>query len=208
MKLKTLVFDMGGVILTIDQQQAVRHFEEIGVEDAAQLLDPYRQTGFFGLLEEGKCTEEQFRQKLSEHVGKPLTLDQCRYGWLGYFKEVPMRNLEYLKQLQARGYRTVLLSNTNPFVWSFVDSAAFDGGQPISTYFDAVYTSYQTRLMKPDPQFFIYMMQREKLLPSETLFVDDSPRNCASASQLGINTYCPTNGEDWTVKLDQLLAQS
>lgn len=207
MNIKSLVFDMGGVILTINQQQAVRHFEEIGVSDAAQLLDPYRQSGYFGMLEEGKISAEDFRQKLSEHVGQELTMDQCRYGWLGYFESVPQRNLDYLEQLHKRGYRTVLLSNTNPFVWSYVNSDEFAGGRPISTYFDAVYPSFEVRLMKPDSQFFMYVLSHESLIPAETLFVDDGPRNCAAASQLGINTYCPKNGENWTVALDRMLGQ-
>jgi len=42
------------------------------------------------------------------------------------------------------------------------------------------------------------MMMSEKILPQETLFVDDGPRNVAAASELGIHTFCPVNGADWT----------
>ena len=45
----------------------------------------------------------------------------------------------------------------------------------------------------------------ERMLPDETLFIDDGPRNCAAASQLGIHTFCPVNGEDWTADLYALL---
>ena len=42
--------------------------------------------------------------------------------------------------------------------------------------------------------------------PAETLFIDDSPRNCAAAQSLGIATLCPQNNEDWTEALRQMLA--
>ena len=46
------------------------------------------------------------------------------------------------------------------------------------------------------------------IYPSESLFVDDGPKNVAAASQLGLLTYCPQNGEDWTTKIDDYLHPS
>lgn len=54
MKIKNIMFDLGGVIMTIDQPSAVKRFKEIGLEDAERRLDPYTQSGIFGDLEEGK----------------------------------------------------------------------------------------------------------------------------------------------------------
>ena len=41
--IKNIIFDLGGVILTLDQPQAVRRFETLGLKDAEQRLDPYTQ---------------------------------------------------------------------------------------------------------------------------------------------------------------------
>lgn len=60
-----MLFDLGGVIITLDQSQAIRRFEELGVPDAAQRLDPYQQSGIFGQLEEGMISAEDFRRELS-----------------------------------------------------------------------------------------------------------------------------------------------
>lgn len=77
--IRTIIFDLGGVIITIDHQQAVRRFEELGLKDAAQQLDPYTQGGIFGDLEMGKISAEEFRQELSKLVGRTLTYEECRY---------------------------------------------------------------------------------------------------------------------------------
>lgn len=196
--IRTIIFDLGGVIITIDQPQAVRNFQEIGLKDAAMLLDPYTQQGVFGDLEEGLISDEDFRRELSRMVGRELTWEECQYGWLGYRKELPPRNLEALRRLREEGYRLVLLSNTNGYMqrWAETD---FDGkGGSIADYFDALYRSYEVKLMKPDPKFFQLVLEREGLRPEEALFVDDGQRNVEVAESLGIKGYCPENGADWT----------
>ena len=52
-RIRNIVFDLGGVLIDLDHHQAVSRFEEIGVKDAKQLLDPYEQKGFFLELENG-----------------------------------------------------------------------------------------------------------------------------------------------------------
>lgn len=200
--IKNIIFDFGGVIVTIDQQQAVRRFEEIGLKNAAECLDPYTQSGIFGDLEEGKITAEEFRVELSDMAGKEQTFDDCKYAWTGYCKELPKRNLQALRELKAKGYRLILLSNTNPFMMDWADSEYFDGmGNPVSSYFDSMYRSYEVKMMKPDEKFFQYVIDTEKINMDETLFVDDGPRNVAVAERIGIHTFCPENGKDWTAEI-------
>lgn len=197
--IRNIVFDLGGVIMTLDHAEAVRRFSSLGLNNAGKILDPYTQGGIFGELEEGKITPEDFRVGLSALVGKELTDEQCRYGWLGYCKEVPRRTLDVLKKLRTEGYRLILLSNTNPYMMSWALSDAFDGyGHSLEYYFDSLYLSYEMKMMKPCQKVFNLILEKEGITPEETLFVDDGLRNTAMASNLGINTLCPKNGEDWT----------
>lgn len=196
--IKNLIFDLGGVIMTIDHNEALRRFKELGLSDAERHLDPYTQTGIFGDLEEGKITAEDFRVELGKLVGRDVSFDECKYAWLGYRKEVPERNFAVLKDLRSRGFRLILLSNTNPFMMSWGLSNDFDGGNAsLSDYFDALYLSYKLGVMKPDPKFFKTVIENEKILPEDSLFVDDGPRNIEAASKFGLNTLCPQNGSDW-----------
>ncbi len=204
--IKNIVFDLGGVIMTLDPAEALRRFKALGLSDAERYLDSYTQSGIFGNLEEGKITAEDFRSKLSSLTGHELTFDECRHAWLGYRKDVPQRNLDLLKELRAKGYRLILLSNTNPFMMDWALSSEFDGkGSSLNDYFDALYLSYRLGIMKPAPDFFRQVLDNENILPEETLFVDDGPRNVEAAGKLGIITMCPDNGSDWTGELRSLL---
>lgn len=204
--IKNIIFDLGGVILTLEQPEAIRRFKALGIADAEQQLDAYTQGGIFGLLEEGKIDAETFRQEAGKLAGRELTYAECRHAWLGYAKEVPQRNLDLLVKLRQQGYRLMLLSNTNPYMMSWVRSSEFDGhGHAIDYYLDAVYCSYEQGVMKPSLDFFERVLRAEQITPAETLFVDDGVRNVAAASQLGIRTFCPENGKDWTSEIYEFL---
>lgn len=204
--IKNIVFDLGGVIMTLDPVEALRRFKALGLSDAERYLDAYTQSGIFGNLEEGKITAEDFRSKLSSLTGHELTFDECKHAWLGYRKDVPQRNLDLLKELRAKDYRLILLSNTNPFMMDWALSSEFDGkGSSLNDYFDALYLSYRLGIMKPAPDFFRQVLDNENILPEETLFVDDGQRNVEAAGKLGFITMCPDNGSDWTGELRSLL---
>ncbi len=204
--INTLIFDLGGVVITLDQQQSVRRFEALGLKDAAERLDAYTQQGIFGDLEGGLISAEDFRRELSLLVGHEVSHEECAFAWQGYAKEVPQRNLDTLLRLRREGYRVLLLSNTNPYMMEWVNSERFDGkGNPAAHYFDAMYLSYQMKLMKPSEEIFRRVLMAEQIPPSACLFIDDGPRNVAAASQVGMSTFCPENGEDWTNEIYQYL---
>lgn len=200
--IKDIIFDLGGVVMTIDEDEAKKRFKNLGLTNCDEYMNPYTQNGIFGDLEEGKITPQQFTDELGRIIGKKLSWDDVKSCWLGYRKEVPERNLRLLCDLRKKGYRIVLLSNTNAFMQEWAESGDFDGkGHGIQDYFDAMYRSYEVKMMKPDETFFRYVLSHEQMLPSEVLFIDDGPRNVAAASELGIQTFCPKNGEDWTGRI-------
>ena len=205
-KIKRIAFDFGGVIIRQNQQQAVERFKQIGLLDAEERLGAYTQQGIFGQLEEGKITAEDFRWQLSLLIGRAVTIEDCSYAWRGYCDGLPQRNLEALQRLRREGYGLSILSNTNPFMMGWALSKDFDGnGNSLADYVDALYLSYQMKVMKPSAEIFHRVLEAEDVRPEELLFVDDSSHNISAAQELGIATFQPVNGEDWTEELFQLL---
>ncbi len=196
---RNIIFDLGGVIVTLDPDEALRRLKGLGMEDADRLLDPYTQTGIFGQVEEGKLSAGEFQAELGRMLGREVTFGECRHFWLGYRKELPRRNVDMLLRLRDMGYRLILLSNTNPFMMDWALSGEFDGrGGSLGDYFDALYLSYRLGVMKPSREFFRKVIEGEGIRPRESLFIDDGPRNVRAAEAMGFNTMCPENGSDWT----------
>ena len=206
-KIKNIAFDLGGVVLALSFEQAVKRFEEIGLKDARQRLDAFEQKGIFGELESGRITTEDFRREMSLQIGRELTAEECYHAWHGYVDYVPKRNLDAILILRERGYQVCLLSNTNPFMVQWADKD-FDGeGHPISYFFDAMYLSYQCKVMKPHREIFEMMLKGQQAQPEETLFVDDGSRNVEAAAALGMRTLCPQNNEDWIASVEAILSE-
>ncbi|MDH6356177.1 HAD superfamily hydrolase (TIGR01509 family) [Parabacteroides sp. PF5-9] len=206
MGIKNIVFDLGGVIIDLDREKAVRHFEQIGVTDAEALIDAYEQKGIFLEVEDGRIDAEEFRRKLSVHTGKQLSLEDVTNAWLGFVVDVPQYKLDYILSLRKM-YKVYLLSNTNPILQlQWAQTPRFTAaGRPLNDYFDKLYTSYEIGVTKPDRRIFEYMIADSGMIPAETLFVDDGKSNIEVGKSFGFQTYMPVNGEDWRKPIDAIL---
>ena len=205
-QIKNIAFDLGGVVIALSYEQAVRRFEEIGLKDARQHLDAFHQRGIFGDLERGIITTEEFRIELGKLIGREVTYDECLYAWHGYVEYVPQKNLQMILKLRQLGYKVCLLSNTNPFMMQWAMSNEFDGnGHSMDYYFDNLYLSYKYKYMKPSPEIFKIMLEGQQSSAEETLFIDDGQKNVEAAKELGMKTLFPENNEDWTEPLAKLL---
>ncbi len=205
--IKNIAFDFGGVIFDLAYEQAVESFKRIGLADADQRLDRYHQRGIFEELESGRITPDAFRKELSLMCHRELTHDEVLSAWLGYVGgPVDLRRLDAIDDLRRRGYRTFLLSNTNPYVQQWAESAAFCAyGRPLSSFMDKCYTSYEVGIMKPAEGIFRHMLEDAAILPSETLFLDDSAANVEAAARLGIHALLIEKNADWRAALARRL---
>ena len=79
--IKNIAFDLGGVVIALSYEGAIRRFEEIGLKDARHHLDAFVQHGIFGDLESGRITSEEFRVGLSE-LGIHTLCPQNNEDWI------------------------------------------------------------------------------------------------------------------------------
>ena len=205
--IKNIAFDFGGVIFNLDYEGAVESFKRIGLADADQRLDRYHQRGIFEELESGRIKPDAFRKELSQMCHRELTHDEVLSAWLGYVGgPVDLSRLDAIDELRRRGYRTFLLSNTNPYVQQWAESPAFCAyGRPLSSFMDKCYTSYEVGIMKPAEGIFRHMLTDADIHPSETLFLDDSAANVEAAARLGIHTLLVEKNADWRADLNRCL---
>lgn len=203
--IKNIVFDFGGVIADISRAKAVQAFFKIGLEDAEIRLDKYHQTGIFQELEEGKLSADEFREELSKLCSRALTKEEVQQAWMGFITGIDIRKLDYILELK-KSYRIYILSNTNPYVMSWACSPQFSSqGKSLVDYCEKLYLSYQIGYTKPEPEIFNFMLRDSKIIPSETMFVDDGSVNIGIGKKLGFYTFQPQNGTDWREELTQLL---
>lgn len=205
--IKTIVFDLGGVVVHLERQVAVDRFVAMGITDANDMLNAYHQHGIFLEVEDGSITGEEFCAKIRNLTGIDHSYETIAQGWLGFIKETPQYKLDYIRALREH-YNVYLLSNTNPFVMEWARSNAFSTeGKPLTYYFDKLYASCELKVVKPHHEIFEKMIADSGLIPSETLFLDDGAANIKAGQELGFHTYQPVDGEDWRAEVDKILGR-
>lgn len=200
--IKNIVFDFGGVLTGLDKHACVDALCKIGAGNIAFYVDEFRQEDLFDGLETGRITVGEFCNEVRRLCPEcTASDDEICAAWNALIIGIPHRKLDKLLSLK-QNYRLMLLSNTNPIHWhkAVLEFFPYEGHE-VDDYFEKTFLSYRMHMVKPDEQIFRQMLIDGQILPGETLFIDDSPVNCAKASELGITTICAENGDEWLDKI-------
>ncbi len=205
--IKDIVFDFGGVLIEIDTANALRKFNNLGLDNPERYLNSYKQEGAFYALENGDINADEFVQQLSQLCGRELTYNDAFEGWMGFVVKVQTEYLNWLQDLRSN-YRLSILSNTNPFLQGWALSSSFTpDGKSLDDLFDKLFLSYLMHCSKPSDEIYLKMLRDGNMRPEETLFVDDGTKNIEAARNLGINVLQVKNGEDWRPALTRYLEE-
>lgn len=205
--IKNIIFDFGGVLTTIDTNEALRRFSALGIADPTEYINSYCQHGPFFALENGDITADEFCKELGKICGREISYEQAKHAWCGFIVDVQTELLKYLQQLRPQ-YTLGVLSNTNPFIQSWARTPQFtQEGKSLDDYFDRLFLSYLMKCSKPGEAIYRKMLLDGNMRAEETLFVDDSDKNIEAARELGIKTLKVMNGEDWRSALEKALAR-
>ena len=196
---------MGGVIVDVHRDEAIRQFKAIGVADAGQQIDANNHQGLFLAFENGDIDSEMFRQKLSQRAGKDIPMEDIVRAWKSIISKPLLYKLEYILALRRR-YKLYLLSNNNPILIDWARTNDFsEAGLPVTHYFDKLYISYEMKCTKPERLIYEKMILDSGINPSESLFIEDGLRNINTAQALGFHTLQVENGEDWRNSITEIL---
>ncbi len=202
--IRTIVFDLGGVLIDYDLQRCLDAFRRLGLPAPERLIDPYKQSGVFLALENGSAQPEDLYRYVSEQVGHPVDPRAVDEAWCRFLIDIPDYKLDMLRSLRRRGYRLFMLSNTNVIMFEWIRRNLFTKqGLAVEDYFDRIYLSYEMKLVKPEPAIFEKMIADSDILPSETLLIDDGPANVTTAATLGFHTYEARIHEDFRSLFDR-----
>ncbi len=179
---KLFIFDMGEVlILNVKNLQAIA--ERFSLD-----YKPFR--AFYGLydkdLMEGKMESMDFFGIMEKKYNVKIN------GNLFIRDFHPLPNpymMETIDKLREKGHRCVLGSNTFEPHMTVVEKMK---EKPLS-HLDHLYLSYKMGVAKPSPDFFLHILEKEKVSPEDTVFIDDRAYNTDVASSLGIKTLLYDN---------------
>lgn len=189
-KIKNIIFDLGGVILDIDETIVYRELEKLGIS-AMELARSKEFIDLMSKFDTGIYTAPTFRKKVKNLLGLDKMTDK-RFDdiWNSMLLDIPRERIEAIEKVKKH-YKIFLMSNTNVIHYDLYirDLQLRFGYNEFDELFHKSYFSFAEHLEKPDPRFFELILDHEGLLPEETLFIDDTAKNIDAAKALGIRTY-------------------
>jgi len=194
---KSIIFDLGGVIINLNQQKTIAEFNKISEIPFEEIYSQANQKELFNLFDKGKISEFDFfaeLRKLIRYDGPEIDL---LHAWNAMLLDIPEHRLDLLVTMK-QNYNTFLLSNTcEPHITAFeADLYQIHGVKNFRDYFDELYYSCRVGMRKPDAEIFEMVLQKNKLKASETVFIDDSVQHVKGAGACGINAFLlPSNME-------------
>jgi len=192
--IKNIIFDLGGVLLNLDFNSTKQAFIKLGIVDFNSYYNKVKQKNLFDAFEVGKINEVEFCEQLRVLSKIEASDFEIIEAWNSMLLNFPTVRKDLLIQLKAN-YNISLLSNTNEtHVRGFNKIIQKDiHEKSLAPLFHSHYFSNEIGYRKPNPNSFEFVLKQNNYLPSETLFLDDSPQHIKGAEQLGIKTFHVTN---------------
>ncbi len=202
--IKNIIFDLGGVIINLDNKRTEDAFVTLGARNFSQFFGHGFAASFFKEYELGKISDLDFIESLRQMGNLKVPGEKIITAWNALLLDFPEQRVELLKEL-GKTYRIFLFSNTNALHMKTVSKIFQDtfGGDVLESLFEKAYYSHTLGLRKPDIASFRYIMEQNNLKGEETMFVDDALVNVEGANAAGLKGFYLEPGKtildmDWS----------
>ncbi len=176
--IKNIVFDIGNVLLNFHPR--VYLLEKYSPDDSDFLFNAIFNTREWIELDRGTITEQEALERFI--VRSPEKEELLREMMVDFYNVfTPIKSsVEMLYRLKAQGYSLLYLSNIHIGIYEHVMDKydffkEFDGG----------IISADVKTLKPGKDIFYKLIDKFRILPEESLFIDDTEPNTATADELG-----------------------
>jgi len=179
--IKTIIFDLGGVLVPFDFKRAYAKMELLCPYSAAEIPARLRSTDLVPRYETGQISTQAFIEQLTALLELRVTPDEFRELWSSIFMQstlVPESLLTGLK----RNHRMLLLSNTNELHFSVVQA-----NYQVVGHFDAFVLSHEVGAAKPSARIYEAALAQARCSPGECFFTDDLLPFVEGAQRAGID---------------------
>ena len=190
MIIKNIIFDLGGVLLNIDQYATINAFKKLGVNNFDEFFTFAKQSNLFDRMDTGEISAAGFRDEIRRISGLDLSDADIDHAWNAMILDLPRERITLLEMAREH-YRTFLLSNTNSIHYpTYTDYLKKNHGyDSLEQLFENHYLSHEVGMRKPNEEIYRFVLEENNLNPAETLFIDDTERHVEGARKTGIVGY-------------------
>ncbi|WP_159951160.1 HAD-IA family hydrolase [Polaribacter septentrionalilitoris] len=194
--IKNIIFDFGDIFINLDKKGFAKEIQKLNIfetdVEVKSILDHY---------EMGLISTNEFLEFFNNKVG--VSSEDLKNVWNSILLDFPLRRLDFLKELvTTKKYRVFLLSNTNDMHISWIkENWGIELFNEFKTCFEQFYLTHEIHFKKPNLDIYKFVLNENKLIAEETIFIDDTKENTDAAHSLGIHVWNLIPGEEDVTEL-------
>lgn len=180
---RAVIFDLGGVLIDWNPRYLYRSLfaEEAEMERfLAEVCPPAWNLS----LDAGRPFEEAIAERVRLFPAEEARIRAWGERWPEMLQGPIEGTVAVLEALRERGVPLYALTN-----WSAETYPHAEARFPFLAWFESVLVSGREKLVKPNPAIYRRLLERERLTPAETLFVDDVAANVEGARAVGLQAH-------------------
>ncbi len=179
--IKTLIFDLGKVIVPFELDNQMKILETVGDFKSVEIRAKIFAFEELMLFETGVISAAELFEVLKRTLGLRMNFAGFVTAWNSIFSPEPIISETLIEKL-SRKYRLIILSDTNELHFDFIKR-----NFPILRFFDDFVLSYKVGFVKPSPEIYRAAVEAAGCAADECFFTDDKAANIAGAIKFGIN---------------------
>jgi len=179
--IKTVIFDLGGVIVPLDFAAGYKQLEGRCPFTAEEIPERIWATDTVVRFESGKLSPEDFHNELCGVIQLDASFEEFKQLWCAIFPSHALFPHEWIERIR-RERRVLLLSNTNAIHFELIQQR-----YPHLAHFDHYVLSHEVGAMKPNPAIYDEAIARADCAASECFFTDDVMPYVEGARRAGID---------------------
>jgi len=194
-QIKTIVFDLGKVLIDFSFDPFAKFLKERGVEfeSIQDLATNVRMIEH----ERGETSKDEFIENALSLLKVQTSAQELTSAWTNIFS--PHQDMLDLCQSLKPNYTVCILSNTSIIHWEHL-KATYD----LDSRAHHLFASFEVGALKPNPVIYNAVLEKVNCKPSEMVFIDDIEENAIGATKCGWNGITHRGFLETKKELDRL----
>lgn len=195
-----IVFDLGGVVFDWDPEKILQTFYADANSRTSMKTAVFSHPDWLQ-MDRGTIDETQMVERLKERTGRPGTELAALLEAVRHSLTPKAGTVELIEDLARREVPLFCLSNMPSSTYAFLEER-----YAFLEAFHGKVISGDVKMIKPEPEIFLHLLERFRLPAAETVFIDDNLPNIEAARALGIQTIWFRNPDQCRSELETILA--
>ena len=194
---KHVIFDLGGVIIDLDESATIRAFAELFQKSESE-IGSFSQADFFKAYEIGEIDDPTFRAKIREEFEYTGAEERIDAAWNAMLGKIDHDKISLFDQM-SKDYTLFVMSNTNDIHIRFFNRLfeRVAEGRTFNSFFEQGYLSQELGERKPNIGAWQPILNDHQLSAENCLFIDDKLANVEAAANLALQTFHNKAPRDW-----------